>query len=413
MEIRNSIMASFKSETSKSSTFINLGEKDLKAKFLKEKTWRELSHKERLRKVGKVALIAIAFFLLLILFFANISMMSAGIKIISGYHTRNIFEFANNEMAGLSIGIIATVIFQSSSTTTSLTVALVASNVLTVKYAIPIIMGANVGTSVTNTLVSLGHINDATQFRRAMQGATVHDFFNIFLVLIFLPTQMIPIYDGKGWMELLSYYLVMPLPKNSNSDTTKKLNFIKHMTEPYVNSFLKINKCLLKLANIEGTNLDQSNFFQRCIANCASKLCPSDFDPSQSNIPISKCPRCSYYFKSLIESGILKSSKISDSASAGIAIAISLILIISSLFALTKLMSFALKKQTSNWIKRALLKNVVVGMLVGCVITIIIQSSSITTSSLVPLVALNVITVQQMFPVTLGALIFYIVSSTF
>lgn len=59
--------------------------------------------------------------------------------------------------------------------------------VLTVKHAIPVVMGANIGTSVTNTIVSLGQVTKKNEFRRAFAGATVHDMFNWLTVLVFLP----------------------------------------------------------------------------------------------------------------------------------------------------------------------------------------------------------------------------------
>jgi sodium-dependent phosphate cotransporter len=64
----------------------------------------------------------------------------------------------SNPVAGLMVGILATVMVQSSSTSTSITVGLVSAGVLPVKTAIPMIYGANIGTSVTNTIVSMGHI---------------------------------------------------------------------------------------------------------------------------------------------------------------------------------------------------------------------------------------------------------------
>lgn len=56
--------------------------------------------------------------------------------------------------------------------------------------AIPIIMGANIGTSVTNTIVSLAQSSNRNEFRRAFAGATVHDMFNWLSVLILLPLEM-------------------------------------------------------------------------------------------------------------------------------------------------------------------------------------------------------------------------------
>ena len=90
---------------------------------------------------------------------------------------------------GLFVGILATSIIQSSSTTTSMVVAFVASGALSVGNAIPIVMGANIGTTVTNTLVALGHITRKEEFKRAFSGSTLHDFFNIFTVILLFPIE--------------------------------------------------------------------------------------------------------------------------------------------------------------------------------------------------------------------------------
>ena len=51
-------------------------------------------------------------------------------------------------------------------------------------------MGANIGTSVTNTIVSMGQIHDRDEFRRAFAGATVHDMFNWLSVIILLIVEV-------------------------------------------------------------------------------------------------------------------------------------------------------------------------------------------------------------------------------
>ena len=76
------------------------------------------------------------------------------------------------------VGVIATVLVQSSSTSTSITIAMVAAELLTTTQAIYIIMGANIGTSVTSTIVALGQANDRDEFRRVFAAATIHDYFN-------------------------------------------------------------------------------------------------------------------------------------------------------------------------------------------------------------------------------------------
>ena len=92
---------------------------------------------------------------------------------------------------GLITGILVTSLVQSSSTTTSIVVTLVATGTLPVPAAIPVIMGANIGTTVTNTIVSMGHITRPGEFRLAIAGATVHDFFNWMSVLILLPLELL------------------------------------------------------------------------------------------------------------------------------------------------------------------------------------------------------------------------------
>ena len=94
-------------------------------------------------------------------------------------------------LLGLILGILATSLVQSSSTTTSIVVGLVATGTLSLPNAIPVIMGANIGTTVTNTIVSMGHVTRPEEFRRAMAGATVHDFFNWIAVAILLPLELL------------------------------------------------------------------------------------------------------------------------------------------------------------------------------------------------------------------------------
>ncbi|NMT50832.1 Na/Pi symporter, partial [Vibrio parahaemolyticus] len=115
------------------------------------------------------------------------------------------FEFAAHPVAGLMIGLVATALIQSSSTVTSIIVGLVAGG-LPVETAIPMVMGANIGTTVTNTLVSLGHVRCKEEFKRAFASATIHDFFNLLAVAIFLPLEMM-----FGILEKVSHWLVSPL----------------------------------------------------------------------------------------------------------------------------------------------------------------------------------------------------------
>ena len=58
---------------------------------------------------------------------------------------------------------------QSSSTFTSIVVSMVTAGALEVHMAVPIVIGANIGTSVTNTLVAMTQVNDKDTFRDEIQ----------------------------------------------------------------------------------------------------------------------------------------------------------------------------------------------------------------------------------------------------
>ncbi|MDB4349699.1 Na/Pi symporter [Omnitrophica bacterium] len=146
------------------------------------------------RKTGK----AITVILLFYFFLVSISLLSASFKIFGNDFANRLIQTTSNPFVGLFIGILATSLIQSSGTTTSMIVGFVASGALTIENAIPIVMGANIGTTVTNTLVSLGHITRKEEFKRAMACSSVHDLFNVFTVLILFPLEMATGYLRRG-----------------------------------------------------------------------------------------------------------------------------------------------------------------------------------------------------------------------
>jgi sodium-dependent phosphate cotransporter len=128
--------------------------------------------------------------LLLYGFLVSIGLLSKAFTMFSGGFVDGLIASASNPLVGLFVGVLATTLVQSSSTTTSIVVAMVGSGSMPIDAAIPIVMGANIGTSVTNTLVSLGHLSRGQEFERAFAASTVHDFFNIFAVLLLFPLQV-------------------------------------------------------------------------------------------------------------------------------------------------------------------------------------------------------------------------------
>jgi len=163
-------------------------------------------------------------FLLLYTFLVSIQLMGASFKLFGKGFAEELIRSCSNPFVGLFIGILTTSIVQSSSTTTSLIVGFVGGGVLPVAYAIPMIMGANIGTTITNILVSFTFVTRKEDFRRAFAGATVHDFFNLLSVLLFFPLEvkfhfiqkialhLTHVFEGVGGLKFTSPIKLMVAP---------------------------------------------------------------------------------------------------------------------------------------------------------------------------------------------------------
>jgi solute carrier family 34 (sodium-dependent phosphate cotransporter) len=269
---------------------------------------------------------------LLFLFLVSIKLLESGIKVLGSDYTDNLFQGVSNPIAGLAAGVLATVLVQSSSVSTSTIVALVGSGSLSVELAVPMIMGANIGTTITNTLVSIGSIGRNTDFRRAFAAATVHDFFNLLAVAIFLPLQVM-----TGFLSTWAGWLAHQMPVG---DAGGKFN-----------SPLK--------SAVEGVAGRVINLFE------------------------------------------------SMGAAGGLLAVLLLLgglgLIFVSLTTITKLMRKVIALKAEKALNKALKKSGVIGIVIGVFITIAVQSSSITTSLMVPLCSSGVLTLDNAFPVMLGA----------
>jgi len=293
-------------------------------------------------------------------FLFGLGLMGDSFKVLGGKSAGEMFSGISNPIAGLMTGIVATVLVQSSSTSTSVVVGMVGADILTVKTAIPIIMGANIGTSVTNTIVSMGQMSDPNQYKRAFAGATVHDCFNLLCVLIFLPIEIVTnvLYHWTDW-------LTSGL-EGEDGGTFKSP--IKIVVSPLVKLFLQVDKKKInkiaegKLTEESAGSLTKGGWF-------------GDMD---------------------------------DGAGGGICLALSLIVLCLCLYGIVMCLQKLVMGSARGCIKSSLAFTEswwggYVAMLAGMGATIAVQSSSITTSTLTPLVGVGVITLEQMLPLTLGA----------
>jgi len=179
--------------------------------------------------------LGLLFFLYFFLF--GLDMLGTSAKVIGGCTAGGLFPDDTNPVGGLMIGILATVFLQSSSTTTSIIVGLVGGDVLGVKLAIYMVMGANIGTSVTNTIVAMGQMGDGDQLERAFAGATVHDMFNFLTVAVLLPVEAATHY---------LYHLSNAMVPDDVSKGDKWEGPLKKIVSPLTKMVIVANKNVIK-----------------------------------------------------------------------------------------------------------------------------------------------------------------------
>ena len=261
-------------------------------------------------------------------FLVGIQGMSSAIKHMGSDVAETIFTTTSDPVIALFIGVFATVLFQSSSTTTSLIVGMVSSGALGLAGAVPMIMGANIGTTVTNTIVSIGHIRHGNEFRRAFAASTVHDFFNIMAVLILFPLELAfhGIQRSAEWIGGLMF------GKIHNVDILQA-------------------KSPIKIAIKSGAKFVEQFTFDNDI----------------------------------------------------IYLILSILITFAMLYSLVKILRSLVLKKVEVFFDQYIFKTAFRALVFGVVLTIMVQSSSITTSTIVPLAGAGVLTLRQIFPFTLGA----------
>ena len=271
--------------------------------------------------------------LLLFVFLLGVKGLGDGFELIGQDFIDSFFAATSNPFIGLIVGLLATTVMQSSSVTTSMVVALVAApeNPLPLANAIPMVMGANIGTTVTATMVSLAHIGRRDEFERAFPVAICHDIFNYFAVLVLLPVEIATGYLGRT---------------------------------------------------------------ARTLADALGQVGGVDYES-----PLSTALSAGFAPVVALAEALFAGS----GGQAAFLVTASGAFIFFALFLLVKVMRATVRSRAEGIIDRVLGSSAVVAMLVGVVVTVMVQSSSITTSLLVPLGGAGLLRLEQAFPVTIGA----------
>lgn len=125
----------------------------------------------------------------LALFLYGMNHMGAALEKKAGGKLKTILgSFTSNQFRGFLLGLAVTAVIQSSSATTVMVVGFVNSGIITLQQAIGVIMGANVGTSVTSWVLSLAGVNGESFWIRLLKPSSftpVFAFAAILMIMLF------------------------------------------------------------------------------------------------------------------------------------------------------------------------------------------------------------------------------------
>ncbi|NXX38779.1 NPT2A protein, partial [Tricholaema leucomelas] len=348
----------------------------------------------------------------LYLFVCSLDVLSSAFQLAGGKVAGDIFKdnaILSNPVAGLVVGILVTVLVQSSSTSTSIIVSMVSSGLLEVRSAIPIIMGSNIGTSVTNTIVALMQAGDRSEFKRAFAGATVHDCFNWLSVLVLLPLEVV-----SGYLHHVTRLVVATFNIRSGKDAP---DLLKIITEPFTKLIIQLDKSV-----ITGIATGDESLRNRSLI----RVWCGPTSPQMVSVGLGSPPNCTDLghcstkgIKSLhnitrqkCEWHLFTDTPLPDLAVGLVLLAGSLIVLCTCLILLVKLLNSLLKGQVAKAIQKVINTDLphplswltgYFAMVVGAGMTFVVQSSSVFTSAITPLIGLGVISIERAYPLTLGS----------
>ena len=289
--------------------------------------------------------------------------------------------------------------------------------VLAVKPAIPIVMGANIGTSVTNTIVAIGQIANRDQFRRAFAGATVHDMFNLLCVIVLLPLEI-----ASSYLFHLTNAIINSLSLGKGDKSFKK-ELLKKITKPFTNHIIQLDKKIIeKIAQGDKSVADKSLIKYWCDSG-KNVLITQQFTVTKN---ISQGVNSTTYVLTNITEWTNKTVKqhtkkcefllhdtgLSDGVVGAIMLVVALVILCCCLIMIVKTLHSLLRGQIAIVIRKTFNSDFpkpfgfltgYVAILVGAGMTILVQSSSIFTSALTPLVGLGIVSLDRVYPLTLGA----------
>ncbi|XP_054582747.1 sodium-dependent phosphate transport protein 2C [Eptesicus fuscus] len=368
-------------------------------------SWKELSAAGRVRRVLLGLLKACGLLGSLYLFVCSLDTLSSAFQLLGSKVAGDIFKdnvVLSNPVAGLVIGVLVTVLVQSSSTSSSIVVSMVASNLLQVRESVPIIMGVNVGTSITSTLVSMAQSGDRDEFRRAFGGSAVHGIFNWLTVLTLLPLE-----SAAAPLERLSE---LALQAASLQPGTQAPDILKVLTRPLTHLIVQLDADAI--ANSATHNATNSSLIKRW---CGAREPTIPGNSSDCGAATSgACPRTdgSTPAEQLPCHHLFSGTALSDLAVGLILLAGSLLVLCSCLVLIVKLLNSLLRGRIAQAVRTVINADFpfpfgwlsgYLAIVVGAGMTFVLQSSSVFTAAIVPLMGVGVISLERAYPLLLGS----------
>lgn len=255
------------------------------------------------------------------------------------------------------------------------------------------IMGANIGTSVTNILVALTQAGEREQFRRAFACANVHDMFNWLSAFVLLIVEV-----TTGYLEKTTGFLVNHMHGDINANVTttseemgKSPDFLKALTKPFTQGIIQLDKNVLQGWAVNDPKYDNSTILK---TGCKDE---------------GKTVPCGYLFAYLGPDG----ENVGNLVIGVLLLTISLFMLCTCLLLMVKTLNSLLGPKVKEIIQNVINSDIPIkglgwltgylAMVLGAIMTILVQSSSVFTSTLTPLAGVGVVSLERAYPMTLGS----------
>lgn len=192
--------------------------------------------------------------LCLYLFLAALNILGAGLGTFGGESDalQRLFSYGQNPFIALMAGVLVTMVVQSSSFTSALIVTLVATGEMTLGTAVFAIMGANIGTAVTGVIVALANVRIRRNFRRSFTAALLHDLFNILTVFIVFPLELVSALLHESGRGMFTRIAAMGADIIGLEEITRPNSPIKVITKPLVDAATAIGDWLMPTSAAAG-----------------------------------------------------------------------------------------------------------------------------------------------------------------